>query len=79
VSLLDPEQVRKTLAHLQEAADRRHQVDPGLPLELLVQRAQVERLFAGTEGAAAGARSWRRGGVVEAGLDALFTWISGIR
>jgi Zn-finger nucleic acid-binding protein len=81
VSMLDPTQLEKTLASLQEAALRRQQVDPALPLSLLTERAQVERLFASVaeDGQHRRLGTAGRGGVVEAGLEALFGWISGIR
>ena len=77
--MLDPEQVQKTVAGLQEASARRSHVDPALPLALMTQRLQAERVFAelpdarGTLALGVG----RGDGLVETGLAALLGWLSG--
>lgn len=75
ISILDPGQLKKTMAELQEAETREQRgVDPALPLALARERRQAERVFADLQ-----ERDWlndlrftpRSTGLVEAGLHAL--------
>jgi hypothetical protein len=52
LSLLDPDQVHKIVAALQEAEEKRRSVDPELPLRLAMDRLHVERVFHQVEPAA---------------------------
>jgi Zn-finger nucleic acid-binding protein len=80
ISMLDPEQVRITLAELQKADERRQTPDPALPLTLLMERLESERLFAEAERIAGGRAGWGRTGpagsnLVGAGLDLVLGWL----
>lgn len=77
VSMLDPEQVRKALADLEAAAARRSAPDAALPLTLMMERLQAERVFqeAQREGAGRGARAGQDG-LVEVGLGSLVEWLA---
>lgn len=45
IAMLDPDQVRKAVAHLQKAGEGKKQVDPTLPMTLLIERVRAERAF----------------------------------
>lgn len=45
VSILDPEQMQQTIAALEAADVRQRTLDPALPLTLMLQRLEVDRLF----------------------------------
>jgi hypothetical protein len=80
VSMLDPEQIERTLAELREADERRRHLPPDLPLTLMAERLKVERVFA--EASAAGGRelgvTFTTGGpgLVEAGIGVLLHWLA---
>lgn len=76
VSMLDPTQVEKTLNDLHAAADRRQQVDPALPLTMMMERLQAEKVFAEVQaprrvGAMPGADD-----LVGTGLGAVADWLA---
>jgi Zn-finger nucleic acid-binding protein len=79
ISMLDPNQVKLALSELHAAAARRKEIDPALPLTLMMERLKTERLFAGVEGAGRSPRltiSSSDSGLVEAGLDLVLNWLS---
>ena len=59
VSMLDAGQVQAVVTHLEQAEAERRAVDPTLPLRLVADRLDVERLFQGLDGSP---------GLIEAGL-----------
>jgi hypothetical protein len=80
IAMLDPDQVRKAVAELQQADARRQRFDPTLPVQLLAERAKVERAFA------MGAQDFsffhilehdRPANLIEAGLSAFGRWLAG--
>ena len=46
LAIIDPDQVRKTIEHLKEAAEEKKGVDPTLPVSLAMERLRGERAFA---------------------------------
>jgi len=46
LAIIDPDQVRKTIEHLKEAAEEKKGVDPTLPVSLAMERLRAERAFA---------------------------------
>ncbi len=68
VSMLDPDQVQKTVKELQEAEKRRTTEDPALAARLLADRLEVDRLFREEAARAGGLTTF---GLVEAGLAAV--------
>ena len=46
LAIIDPDQVRKTIEHLKEAAEGKQGVDPTLPVSLAMERLRGERAFA---------------------------------
>jgi hypothetical protein len=50
LAIIDPDQVKKTLAELKAAADEKKGVDPTLPVSLAIERLRAERAFAGEPG-----------------------------
>ena len=46
LAIIDPGQVRKTIAELKEAAEEKKGVDPTLPVSLAIERLRAERAFA---------------------------------
>lgn len=46
LAIIDPDQVRKTIAQLKEAAEEKKGVDPTLPVSLAMERLRAERAFA---------------------------------
>jgi hypothetical protein len=46
LAIIDPDQVRKTIAELKEAAQEKTGVDPTLPVSLAMERLRAERAFA---------------------------------
>jgi hypothetical protein len=46
LAIIDPDQVRKTIEHLREAAEEKKGVDPTLPVSLAMERLRGERAFA---------------------------------
>ena len=46
LAIIDPDQVRKTIAQLTEAAEGKKGVDPTLPVSLAMERLRAERAFA---------------------------------
>jgi uncharacterized protein YbaR (Trm112 family) len=49
VSMLDPKHVDQVVRELQSAEDKRHTVDPTLPVRLAMDRLAVDRFFNGIE------------------------------
>jgi Zn-finger nucleic acid-binding protein len=81
ISMLDPDQIRATLAELQAADARRQQIDPALPLTLMLERVQAERVFAEAAAQAGGDLRWTLGassgsGLVESGLATVMRWLA---
>jgi hypothetical protein len=74
VSMLDPAQVATTLAELQAAAERRQQADPALPLLLMSERLQAEKVFAELPAARGASRG--ADGIVETGLGTVVDWLA---
>ena len=68
VSMLDPDQVQKTIKDLQEAEKRRTTEDPALAARLLADRLEVDRLFRHEAARAGGLTGF---GLVEVGLAAV--------
>jgi hypothetical protein len=68
LSMLDPEQLQRTVAALRTAEDRRRTVDPTWPLRLELDRLAVERSLGPTPDGGRGARGH---GLLDAGLDTL--------
>jgi hypothetical protein len=50
LAIIDPDQVRKTMAELQEAASEKQGVDATLPVSLAMERLRAERAFADSPG-----------------------------
>jgi hypothetical protein len=50
LAIIDPDQVRKTIAELQEAASAKKGVDATLPVSLAMERLRAERAFADSPG-----------------------------
>ena len=50
LAIIDPDQVRKTIEHLKEAAEEKQGVDPTLPVSLAMERLRAERAFAESPG-----------------------------
>ena len=50
LAIVDPDQVRKTMAELQAAAEEKTGVDPALPVSLAMERLRAERAFADAPG-----------------------------
>jgi hypothetical protein len=50
LAIIDPDQVRKTMAELQEAASEKKGVDATLPVSLAMERLRAERAFADAPG-----------------------------
>ena len=48
LAIIDPDQVRKTIEHLKDAAEEKKGVDPTLPVSLAMERLRAERAFAGS-------------------------------
>jgi hypothetical protein len=46
LAIIDPGQVRKTIAELKDAAEEKRGVDPTLPVSLAMERLRAERAFA---------------------------------
>ena len=46
LAIIDPGQVRKTIAELKDAAEEKQGVDPTLPVSLAMERLRAERAFA---------------------------------
>jgi hypothetical protein len=46
LAIIDPDQGRKTMEHLKEAAEEKKGVDPTLPVSLAMERLRAERAFA---------------------------------
>jgi hypothetical protein len=80
ISMVDPDQMRATIADLQAADARRGQIDPGLPLTLMMERLKVEKVFAEAHAAGREPRlSFGPGegtGLVEAGLGLVLQWLA---
>jgi Zn-finger nucleic acid-binding protein len=81
ISMLDPDQVKSTLAELQAADARRQQIDPALPLTLMAERLKTERVF--EKARRTGGRSLHQSGTTsgatsfaEVGLDVVLRWLS---
>jgi hypothetical protein len=78
VSMIDPDRVRKVVDELNRAEARRIDIDPTLPVQLLVERARAERAFAEPAGEFTlqdlldGNRSPN---LIDAGLRVLARWI----
>lgn len=68
LSMLDPDQLQRTLGELKAAEDRRRTVDPTWPLRLALDRLAVERSLEPTPATPTGARGH---GLLDAGLDTL--------
>jgi hypothetical protein len=83
VSTLDAEQVSRVVRELREAEEKRRTVDPALPLRLLHDRLEVERIFNRLRpdvtrlGLPASPDPGVAVGLVEAGLDAVARWLKG--
>lgn len=79
VSMLDPHQVQAALQELRDADARRQQIDPALPLTLMMEQLRAERVFAEAAGGGGASRGRILGGpqgLVEAGLSLVFRWMS---
>lgn len=78
VSMLDASQVEKTLLDLQAAADRRRQIDPALPLTLMRERLEAEKVFAALPPArqAGGGAGTSASDLVDTGLGAVADWLA---
>ena len=50
LAIIDPDQVRKTIAELKTAAEEKQGVDPALPLSLAMERLRADRAFAEAPG-----------------------------
>jgi len=50
LAIIDPDQVRKTITELKEAADEKKGVDATLPVSLAMERLRAERAFADAPG-----------------------------
>jgi hypothetical protein len=74
VSMLDARQVEKVVAELEQAEARRHDVDPALPVRLVLDRAEVERRFGAMALGSSGCGG--PGDLVRAGVDALIGLVS---
>lgn len=48
ISTVAPGQIRRAIEEALAAEEKRHSVDPALPLRLLAEKAQAEKAFAGT-------------------------------
>lgn len=70
IAMLDPDQLQRTVAALESAETRRHQLDPLLPLRVAEERLRTERVFADLATEAKGSRSgsWS---LVDTGLRSL--------
>jgi hypothetical protein len=69
LAMIDPDQVQKTVAALERAETKRTAVDPTLPMRLIAERLQAERVFA----AVAADRSAHPGSwsLVDSGISAM--------
>lgn len=79
VSMLDPDQLQRTLAELREADARRQQPRPDLPLDLMMERLKAERVFAEVAAADPRGRPSLPGagdGLVEAGVSLLLNLLN---
>lgn len=74
LAILDPDQVQNAVAELQTAERERQRVDPTLPLKLLAERAQVEKVFAAIEGEAGHGVLRDGDDLLTAGVRALARW-----
>jgi len=71
LSMLDLHQAEKLVAQLQKADAREHQpIDPALPLNLLRARRDAEAAFPRDRGV-----DWSPGDLVEAGIQAVASWL----
>lgn len=70
VSMLDPDQVEKTVRELQRAEERRTTEDPALAARLLMDRLEVSRLFRDLD------LGGRRRGLIETGIDVVASLLS---
>jgi len=77
LAVLDPDQVQKAVSELQAAERDRQRVDPTLPIRLLTERAQVEKLFASLEGEAGRGLLQEGDDLLTAGVRALARWWRG--
>lgn len=73
IAMLDPDQLQKTVAALEQAEARRQTVDPALPLLMAQERLRTERVFAELgertrSDSLAGIRTWN---LVEAGISSV--------
>lgn len=50
LAIIDPEQIKKTVAELAAAAEEKRGVDPALPVSLAMERLRAERAFADDPG-----------------------------
>jgi hypothetical protein len=50
LAIIDPDQVKKTIAELKAEADEKKGVDPTLPVSLAMERLRAERAFADEPG-----------------------------
>ncbi|HVO10374.1 MAG TPA: zf-TFIIB domain-containing protein [Vicinamibacteria bacterium] len=75
LSMLDLEHTHQLIAELQQADHAPGTVDPGLPLELLRARREVETAFASFEHQPRWLEDVSSAGVVGAGLMALARWL----
>jgi DNA-directed RNA polymerase subunit RPC12/RpoP len=79
IAMLDPDQVRKTLAELDRAEQKRQAIDPTLPVQLLTERLRAERAFATPAEVMAifsVLDGERTPSLVEVGLRAVARWLS---
>lgn len=79
ISMLDPEQVARTIAELQAADAKRQQFDPALPLALMMERLDADRIYQQAEKDGRGGLRFgfaQRDGLVEAGVGVVVGWLA---
>lgn len=81
ISMLDPEQVARTINDLQAADARLQQVDPALPLTLMMGRLEAERVYLEAVNEGRGPVAWSAGyaptdGLVESGVGVVVRWLA---